>query len=96
MEIPPRQFLRIAGGTAALSALSRTATAEAGPARPSAPAAAEPGFANTRHSKVRMSGSATPRTASAAPPHDGRTHRDQKKKAPFSAAELKEKGPVKV
>jgi hypothetical protein len=30
------------------------------------------------------------------PPHDGRTHRNQKKKAPFSAAELKEKGLVKV
>jgi hypothetical protein len=26
------------------------------------------------------------------PPHDGRTHRSQKKKGPFSAAELKEKG----
>src|SRR3984893_10575333 len=26
------------------------------------------------------------------PPHDGRTHRNQKKKAPLSAAELKEKG----
>jgi hypothetical protein len=33
-----------------------------------------------------------------APPHDGRTHRNQKRKAPFSAAELKlkEKGLVKV
>ena len=31
-----------------------------------------------------------------APPHDGRTHRNQKKKIPFSAAELKEKGLVKV
>jgi hypothetical protein len=31
-----------------------------------------------------------------APPHDGRTHRHQKKKGPFSAAELKEKGLVKV
>ena len=31
-----------------------------------------------------------------APPHDARTHRNQKKKAPFSAAELKEKGLVKV
>jgi hypothetical protein len=30
------------------------------------------------------------------PPHDGRTHRSQKKKGPFSAAELKEKGLVKV
>jgi hypothetical protein len=30
------------------------------------------------------------------PPHDGRTHRSQKKKSPFSAAELKEKGLVKV
>jgi hypothetical protein len=30
------------------------------------------------------------------PPHDRRTHRNQKKKAPFSAAELKEKGLVKV
>jgi DNA-binding protein H-NS len=30
------------------------------------------------------------------PPHDGRTHRNQKKKAPFSAAELKEKGLVKA
>jgi hypothetical protein len=30
------------------------------------------------------------------PPHDGRTHRNQKKKAPFSAAELKEKGLAKV
>jgi hypothetical protein len=30
------------------------------------------------------------------PPHDGRTHRNQKKKSPFSAAELKEKGLVKV
>ena len=30
------------------------------------------------------------------PPHDGRTHRNQKKKAPFSAAELKEKGLVKM
>jgi hypothetical protein len=30
------------------------------------------------------------------PPHDGRTHRNQKKKGPFSAAELKEKGLVKV
>jgi hypothetical protein len=31
-----------------------------------------------------------------APPHDGRTHRNQKKKSPFSVAELKEKGLVKV
>jgi hypothetical protein len=31
-----------------------------------------------------------------APPHDGRTHRSQKKKAAFSAAELKKKGLVKV
>jgi DNA-binding protein H-NS len=31
-----------------------------------------------------------------APPHDGRTHRNQKKKAPFSAAELTEKGLAKV
>jgi hypothetical protein len=31
-----------------------------------------------------------------APPHDGRTHRNQKKKGPFSAPELKEKGLVKV
>jgi DNA-binding protein H-NS len=31
-----------------------------------------------------------------APPHDGRTHRYQKKKAPLSAEELKEKGLVKV
>ena len=30
------------------------------------------------------------------PPHDGRTHRNQKKKGPFFAAELKEKGLVKV
>jgi hypothetical protein len=30
------------------------------------------------------------------PPHDGRTHRKQKKKGPFSAPELKEKGLVKV
>jgi hypothetical protein len=30
------------------------------------------------------------------PPHDGRTHRNQKKKGPFSAAELKEKGLAKV
>jgi hypothetical protein len=30
------------------------------------------------------------------PPHDGRTHRNQKKKGPFSAAELKEKGLIKV
>jgi hypothetical protein len=30
------------------------------------------------------------------PPHDGRTHRNQKKKGPFSVAELKEKGLVKV
>jgi hypothetical protein len=30
------------------------------------------------------------------PPHDRRTHRNQKKKAPFSPAELKEKGLVKV
>jgi hypothetical protein len=30
------------------------------------------------------------------PPHDGRTHRNQKKKSPFSATELKEKGLVKV
>jgi hypothetical protein len=30
------------------------------------------------------------------PPHDGRTHRNQKKKGPFSAAELKEKGLVKA
>jgi hypothetical protein len=30
------------------------------------------------------------------PPHDGRTHRNQKKKGPFSAAELKEKGLVNV
>jgi hypothetical protein len=30
------------------------------------------------------------------PPHDGRTHRSQKKKGPFSAAELKEKGLVKT
>jgi hypothetical protein len=30
------------------------------------------------------------------PPHDGRTHRNQKKKGPFSASELKEKGLMKV
>jgi DNA-binding protein H-NS len=30
------------------------------------------------------------------PPHDGRTHRSQKKKAPFSAAELTGKGLTKV
>jgi hypothetical protein len=30
------------------------------------------------------------------PPHNGRAHKTQKKKAPFSAAELKEKGLVKV
>jgi hypothetical protein len=30
------------------------------------------------------------------PPHDGRTHRNQKKKAPFSAAELKDKGLTKM
>ena len=30
------------------------------------------------------------------PPHDRRSHRNQKKKAPFSAAELNEKGLVKV
>jgi hypothetical protein len=30
------------------------------------------------------------------PPHDGRTHRNQKKKGPFAAAELKEKGLLKV
>jgi hypothetical protein len=30
------------------------------------------------------------------PPHDGRTHRNQKKKGPFSAAELKEKGLMKM
>ena len=30
------------------------------------------------------------------PPHDGRTHRNQKKKAPFSAAELTEKGLTKA
>ena len=30
------------------------------------------------------------------PPHDGRTHRNQKRKGPFSAAELNEKGLVKV
>jgi hypothetical protein len=30
------------------------------------------------------------------PPHDGRTHRNQKKKGPFSTAELKEKGLMKV
>jgi hypothetical protein len=30
------------------------------------------------------------------PPHDGRTHRSQKKKGPFSAAELKERGLMKV
>ena len=30
------------------------------------------------------------------PPHNGRAHKNQKKKAPFSAAELKEKGLVKV
>jgi hypothetical protein len=30
------------------------------------------------------------------PPHDGRTHRNQKKKGPFSVAELKEKGLVKA
>jgi DNA-binding protein H-NS len=31
-----------------------------------------------------------------APPHDGRTHRSQKKKTPFSAAELTDKGLAKV
>jgi hypothetical protein len=31
-----------------------------------------------------------------APPHDGRTQRNQKKKGPFSVTELKEKGLVKV
>jgi hypothetical protein len=30
------------------------------------------------------------------PPHDRRAHRNQKRKTPFSAAELKEKGLVKV
>jgi hypothetical protein len=30
------------------------------------------------------------------PPHNGRAHKNQKKKAPFSAAELNEKGMVKV
>ena len=30
------------------------------------------------------------------PPHDGRTHRSQKRKAAFSPAELKEKGLVKM
>jgi hypothetical protein len=30
------------------------------------------------------------------PPHDGRTHRNQKKKGPFSPAELKEKGLMKT
>jgi DNA-binding protein H-NS len=30
------------------------------------------------------------------PPHDGRTHRSQKKKAPFSVAELTDKGLAKV
>jgi hypothetical protein len=30
------------------------------------------------------------------PPHNGRAHKNQKKKAPFSAAELNEKGLVKV
>ena len=30
------------------------------------------------------------------PPHDGRTHRSQKKKAAFTAAELKEKGLAKA
>jgi len=30
------------------------------------------------------------------PSHDGRTHRNQKKKAPFSAEELKDKGLAKV
>jgi hypothetical protein len=30
------------------------------------------------------------------PPHDGRTHRSQKKKGPLSASELKEKGLMKV
>jgi hypothetical protein len=30
------------------------------------------------------------------PPHDGRTHRSQKRKAAFSATELKEKGLMKV
>src|SRR5215467_10683257 len=34
MELPRRQFLRIAAGTAALPALSRIATAQGGPARP--------------------------------------------------------------
>ena len=36
METPRRQFLRIAAGTAVLPALSRIATAQAGPARPKA------------------------------------------------------------
>ena len=30
------------------------------------------------------------------PPHNGRAHKTQRKKAPFSAAELKERGLVKV
>jgi hypothetical protein len=30
------------------------------------------------------------------PPHNGRAHKNQKKKAPFTAAELEEKGLVKV
>ncbi len=30
------------------------------------------------------------------PPHDGRTHRNQKKKVPFSSEELKEKGLARV
>ena len=30
------------------------------------------------------------------PPHNGRAHKSQKKKSPFSAAELNEKGLVKV
>ena len=33
---------------------------------------------------------------STSPPHDGRTHRNQKKKGLFSATELKGKGLVKV
>jgi hypothetical protein len=64
-------------------------------------------YALTRGGKAAKAGSAKgKRTIKAAacpicgfqtaPPHDGRTHRNQKKKAPFSAAELKEKGLMKV
>jgi DNA-binding protein H-NS len=67
-----------------------------------------PGAAASKASRRKKAGGATAKAKDAkvdvcpicdfqtAPPHDGRAHRYQKKKAPLSAEDLKEKGLTKV